>query len=685
MNNNMKLIKMDLENFRQYYGKQSIEFAYQGDQNTTILFGENGKGKTGIYRAIMFVLFGSKKISQDAANENIHLTNFKVIDDTSGPAQSSVTLKFEHENNVYEIKRVMRAIKISSNSIQEQEGDVSLLEIDAKTGNVKANALSDKQEINIKINKIINEDIKDFFLFDAEKIDTIAKADSNVRKEVKNAIFSLLQLDKIETAKSFVKDISKVVRHRLSEGMKDGNANQISKKMSDIDIETEEIKSILVKIDEDKQVMDEMIAKHSLTLEKNKHIVETKNRIKEKEDQIELLQNQLENNKTQLSRSLFEVGPSLLLEGFLDENKNYFDNFLGDNKVSIPKEILNLSLLNDKCIVCDNDLKEHEQNKKYIESLLETYKHSESYELARNLLKEAKDSLDEHKKSEQDFNSNLKSYKTLSNQISKEVDSIKDFKDDIANSAKNSVDLADIQSMIEQEEAKKENAIREIALKENKLEELDVQKEELEKQYQELLKKESRNEFDQSQLQMLVTLEHELKDISKTFSEDVRSLLGKYTSDIFKKLIDKKDIEVINNVEIDAHFQIVAFNNNGYKITQDISQGQRQILSLSFITALAKLAVREDSVDKIDYPLFMDSPFNRLSGMNRDNLIEKIPNLTAQWILLVTDTELTPSEEKVFKSTNRLGRWYRINQLDIHHSEIEAVDLNETMSTRGGL
>ena len=53
-------------------------------------------------------------------------------------------------------------------------------------------------------------------------------------------------------------------------------------------------------------------------------------------------------------------------------------------------------MLNDKCIV--NDLKEHEQNKKYIESLLETYKHSESYELARNLLKEAQDRLDDHKK-----------------------------------------------------------------------------------------------------------------------------------------------------------------------------------------------------------------------------------------------------------------------------------------------
>ena len=74
----MKLLKMELENFRQYYGKQSIEFASNNRENTTIIFGENGKGKTGIYRAIMFVLFGSTHISQDSENEKIHLTNFKL-------------------------------------------------------------------------------------------------------------------------------------------------------------------------------------------------------------------------------------------------------------------------------------------------------------------------------------------------------------------------------------------------------------------------------------------------------------------------------------------------------------------------------------------------------------------------------------------------------------------------------
>ena len=60
---------------------------------------------------------------------------------------------------------------------------------------------------------------------------------------------------------------------------------------------------------------------------------------------------------------------------------------------------------------------------------------------------------------------------------------------------------------------------------------------------------------------MLIALEHELKEISNVFSQDVRSLLGEYTSDIFKKLIDKKDLEIINHVEIDSYFQIGASSN----------------------------------------------------------------------------------------------------------------------------
>lgn len=78
----------------------------------------------------------------------------------------------------------------------------------------------------------------------------------------------------------------------------------------------------------------------------------------------------------------------------------------------------------------------------------------------------------------------------------------------------------------------------------------------------------------------------------------------------------------------------------------------------------------------------MDTPFGRISGNNRDNLIENIPKLTSQWILLLTDTEFTTSEEVKLKSTQRLGRWYKLEQISIGHTQIKEVELNENMATR---
>src|SRR5699024_7940989 len=122
-------------------------------------------------------------------------------------------------------------------------------------------------------------------------------------------------------------------------------------------------------------------------------------------------------------------------------------------------------------------------------------------------------------------------------------------------------------------------------------------------------------------------------------------------------------------------------NDNATEITQDISKGQRQIVGIAFITSVAPVAPGDE--EKIVFPLFMDSPFNLLCGDNLGHLIIYIPRFTSQWILILTDTELTVIEESVIKENGRLGNWYRLNQVATYHSEIEKVPLHETLTTRG--
>ena len=82
----MKIHSIELENFRQYQDKQLIEFS-TNEKNVTVILGENGRGKTGIFRALIFCLYGDVTLSQDAKkaktnqNDILHLVNINKIND----------------------------------------------------------------------------------------------------------------------------------------------------------------------------------------------------------------------------------------------------------------------------------------------------------------------------------------------------------------------------------------------------------------------------------------------------------------------------------------------------------------------------------------------------------------------------------------------------------------------------
>ena len=53
----MLLKSLEIENFRQFRGKQTVNFSTDKDKNVTIIMGENGSGKTTIAQAFMWCLY----------------------------------------------------------------------------------------------------------------------------------------------------------------------------------------------------------------------------------------------------------------------------------------------------------------------------------------------------------------------------------------------------------------------------------------------------------------------------------------------------------------------------------------------------------------------------------------------------------------------------------------------------
>jgi DNA sulfur modification protein DndD len=98
-----------------------------------------------------------------------------------------------------------------------------------------------------------------------------------------------------------------------------------------------------------------------------------------------------------------------------------------------------------------------------------------------------------------------------------------------------------------------------------------------------------------------------------------------------------------------------------------LSQGERQVTSLSFIGALVDIA-RRNEVEKKKfyfggiYPIVMDSPFGQLDPEHRKNIAEGIPELAPQVVLMVAKQQWTDEIQTALRP--RIGREYSLRNFN---------------------
>jgi DNA sulfur modification protein DndD len=153
--------------------------------------------------------------------------------------------------------------------------------------------------------------------------------------------------------------------------------------------------------------------------------------------------------------------------------------------------------------------------------------------------------------------------------------------------------------------------------------------------------------------------------------------LGNSATELFAKLIDQEGGRVLQKIIVNSDYSLEILDKFGKRFLANISAGQRQIMSISFIAALAKAA---SNGNQINIPLFMDTPFGRLSYDHRKNLINEIPNLASQWILLATDTEFRREEAKILQGSGRWGKFYILQPNEEGNTIILEKELNSAIS-----
>ena len=94
----MILQRIELENYGPYKGVVNLDLSITDKENVILLRGSNDTGKTSLYKAIQFCLYGEFSALQ--YQKHVNRTKRQMED-----GQTSVTIIFEHNNQNYQITR----------------------------------------------------------------------------------------------------------------------------------------------------------------------------------------------------------------------------------------------------------------------------------------------------------------------------------------------------------------------------------------------------------------------------------------------------------------------------------------------------------------------------------------------------------------------------------------------------
>lgn len=180
----LRFTKLVVENFGPFKGKQTIDFTR--NNGVTIIWGNNGRGKTTLLNIFRYALFGKIQSRQGKIDDLSGLSNIEGRSD--GQYGFKVALHMELDGDTYELTR----------QFDVREGVIVPTKNDDYVQNVflrkNTSVLSGEARDHI-LKSIMPEQVARFFLFDGELLqeyEELLKDDTHVGAVIKEAIEKIL-------------------------------------------------------------------------------------------------------------------------------------------------------------------------------------------------------------------------------------------------------------------------------------------------------------------------------------------------------------------------------------------------------------------------------------------------------------------------------------------------------------
>jgi len=630
----MRLLRIEIENFRQFSGKHELELGGNADKNKNVIVihGENGSGKTTLLNAFKWCFYGQT----DFDSKNEKLLNERTVASTpaGGKIEMSVTVDFEHDGMRHTAKRVSIFKKGQDSGYEAVGGsNLELTWVDA-SGSFRK---SDNSETHMR--QILPERLQGYFFFNGERIEKLAHV--NAADQIQSAIKNLMGLEIVERASQH---LGGQVLSRLRKDLKETS----SADLQDVIDQENVLSEAVAKTKQDIQVVDRNISEYKEELNAVNKALESNAEVSGLQRERSALEKEIVDLKSRLAgierarRDYLSANACLAFSesmvststAILDEKRKK-----GELPFKVKEQFIDDLLAQAKCI-CDRGLEAggapFQAVKAFKSSTTSADVENAFIETSSTLLNMAKGRLELFSRLKE-FQRDQTSTAALVTQKQGRIDVISQ---QIGN--RDAEDISKLEAKRGEISERKDAAVSKKGSLQSQLETRERELADKKQEREKLSLANDKGEVARKRLELAEEVKRVIDNLYVALAEQVRSKLSKKVDDTFKAIMRKPYWAEISK---DYTLQIFKEVGGEKQIVYEKSTGESQITSLSFVGSIVSIA-RERAAEQGSenfkggiFPIVMDSPFGALDDDYRDKIADYIPALAEQVIVMVSGSQ----------------------------------------------
>lgn len=629
----MILEEIRLTDFRCFYGETSILFSEDPDKNVTIIYAENGVGKTTLLNALLWCFYGETTARFEKKEEILNYDAKK-----EGRTTATVEVLFEHNGSRYIAKR------FSATSSMSRRGFI--------VARIDQGSQVTIDPPDTFINTVIPREMASHFLFDGEHAEVFL-GEKN-RNAIRSAVRDILGCSLIEMAIDDLKAVSNMFRKQIpttaATAKIEEKSNRLDALGSQVDTAQEQMKNLETKRSQTEQQIEDIDEKLRNT-SAAKELQRSRDRLT---GQLGRAKKRQKEHSDEVYKWLGENGRFIVSKKITEETFEFLNEKEHRGRIPSPynEEFVKDVLDAEECI-CGAPLTPGSPESKKVASLLD----KAANQVMRDRVSKVRGRLSSLKTERAKAPNRLTTAKARLSEANDEFSTAEAQLGEISDKLKG-INFEDIA----EREQRREELRKEISAIDRQIGSFDIgiknaerEKTRLDQEINELAKQDKKTAIFGRRRNLCESIKGKLELQLVSEEDQARRVLRAG----IKKILEATTRKVLK-LQMTDDYVISLVNADGTALPK--SSGENQLLGLAFTAALVEFAkIRKNAKDYrllpgTIAPLVLDSPFGQLDEAYRATTAEFIPKMARQVVLLVSKSQ--GSEDVLEAVKNHLGAEY---------------------------